>query len=375
MPEYGMLPIPDKLLREGVRDMVRISDARMSGTSYGTCVLHIAPESFVGGPLALVENGDLISLDVGQRRLQLEVGEAELLRRKLAWTPPPRIFERGYGALYSEHIGQADQGCDFDFLAREGRRRGTGRRLMRQLGPRHHRSVREARDLSPGFARTSWPRRRALWTSSGHRRRREGEPVEIFEGSVTDPEVLDAACRGADAVVHLGGFAGDAPWPDLSEVNVGGTLQVLEAARRHDLRRVVVASSNHAVGFHTRGAQPLADDVAPMPDSLYGASKAAGEALCQFYAVNFAMDVICLRIGSCFDAPLSHRMLSTWLSPADFVRLTKASLSGSMPGLPARLGRVREQPPLVVHGGWRRHRLSTGGQRREIRRDVPRAPA
>ena len=120
MPEYGMLPIPDKLLREGVRDMVRISDARMSGTSYGTCVLHIAPESFVGGPLALVENNDLISLDVVQRRLQLEVGEAELRRRKLAWTPPPRIFERGYGALYSEHIGQADQGCDFDFLAREG---------------------------------------------------------------------------------------------------------------------------------------------------------------------------------------------------------------------------------------------------------------
>ena len=120
MPEYGMLPIPDKLLREGVRDMVRISDARMSGTSYGTCVLHIAPESFVGGPLALVENGDLVSLDVGQRRLQLEVGEADLVRRKLAWTPPPRIFERGYGALYSEHIGQADQGCDFDFLAREG---------------------------------------------------------------------------------------------------------------------------------------------------------------------------------------------------------------------------------------------------------------
>jgi len=160
----------------------------------------------------------------------------------------------------------------------------------------------------------------------------EGEPVEIFEGSVTDPGVLDAACRGADAVVHLGGFAGDAPWPDLSRVNVGGTLQVLEAARRHDLRRVVVASSNHAVGFHTRGAEPLADDVAPMPDSLYGASKAAGEALCQFYAVNFAMDVVCLRIGSCFDAPLSQRMLSTWLSPADFVRLTKASLSGSSRG-------------------------------------------
>ncbi|MGA2802914.1 MAG: L-arabinonate dehydratase [Acidimicrobiales bacterium] len=120
MPEYGMLPIPDKLLREGVRDMVRISDARMSGTSYGTCVLHVAPESFVGGPLALVRNGDLITLDVAKRLLQLEVTDDELRRRSQAWTPPPKIFDRGYGALYSEHIGQADQGCDFDFLARKG---------------------------------------------------------------------------------------------------------------------------------------------------------------------------------------------------------------------------------------------------------------
>ena len=120
MPEYGMLPIPDKLLREGVRDMVRISDARMSGTSYGTCVLHVAPESFVGGPLALVQDGDLITLDVAERRLHLEVTDDELRVRKQAWTPPEKIFERGYGALYSEHIGQADQGCDFDFLARSG---------------------------------------------------------------------------------------------------------------------------------------------------------------------------------------------------------------------------------------------------------------
>ncbi len=120
MPEYGMLPIPDKLLREGVRDMVRISDARMSGTSYGTCVLHVAPESFVGGPLALVQDGDLITLDVPERRLHLEVTDDELRRRKLAWKPPPKIFERGYGSLYAEHIGQADQGCDFDFLARSG---------------------------------------------------------------------------------------------------------------------------------------------------------------------------------------------------------------------------------------------------------------
>ena len=120
MPEYGQLPIPDKLLRQGVRDMVRVSDARMSGTSYGTCVLHVAPESFVGGPLALVHEGDLITLDVAGRRLHLEVDEEELARRARAWTPPPKLFERGYGSLYIEHVGQADQGCDFDFLARSG---------------------------------------------------------------------------------------------------------------------------------------------------------------------------------------------------------------------------------------------------------------
>ncbi len=100
--------------------MVRISDARMSGTSYGACVLHVAPESFVGGPLALVADGDLITLDVAERRLNLEIPEAELRQRKEAWTPPPRIFDRGYGELYSEHVGQADRGCDFDFLAHAG---------------------------------------------------------------------------------------------------------------------------------------------------------------------------------------------------------------------------------------------------------------
>jgi dihydroxy-acid dehydratase len=100
--------------------MVRISDARMSGTSYGACVLHVAPESFVGGPLALVRDGDLITLDVPGRVLRLEVGDAELRRRRERWTPPAPHFERGYGALYAEHITQADQGCDFDFLARKG---------------------------------------------------------------------------------------------------------------------------------------------------------------------------------------------------------------------------------------------------------------
>ncbi|MGR3933600.1 L-arabinonate dehydratase [Streptomyces sp. BRA346] len=120
MPEYGMLPIPDHLLKKGVRDMVRISDARMSGTSYGACALHIAPESYVGGPLALVRDGDLITLDVAARVLRLEVDDAELERRRADWTAPPPRYERGYGALYQEQMTQADTGCDFRFLAREG---------------------------------------------------------------------------------------------------------------------------------------------------------------------------------------------------------------------------------------------------------------
>jgi dihydroxy-acid dehydratase len=116
MPEWGMLPVPKKLLKQGVRDMVRISDARMSGTSYGTCVLHVSPESYVGGPLALVQDGDPIELNVDKRELNLKVDESELSRRRSAWRPAPRKFERGYGALFSGHIKQADEGCDFDFL-------------------------------------------------------------------------------------------------------------------------------------------------------------------------------------------------------------------------------------------------------------------
>jgi dihydroxy-acid dehydratase len=121
MPEYGMLPIPDHLLKQGVRDMVRISDARMSGTSYGACVLHVAPESHIGGPLALVRTGDTITLDVGARSLQLNVDDEELERRRAEWTAPPERYERGYGALYNEQITQADTGCDFAFLARPGK--------------------------------------------------------------------------------------------------------------------------------------------------------------------------------------------------------------------------------------------------------------
>lgn len=118
MPEWGQLPIPKKLLARGVRDMVRISDARMSGTSYGACVLHVAPESFVGGPLALVQDGDLIELDVPARRLTLHVDDAELARRRAAWRPPAPRYQRGYGALYVKHMTQANEGCDFDFLER-----------------------------------------------------------------------------------------------------------------------------------------------------------------------------------------------------------------------------------------------------------------
>jgi dihydroxy-acid dehydratase len=116
MPEWGMIPIPTKLVKQGVRDMVRISDARMSGTSYGACILHVAPESYVGGPLALVQTGDRISLDVAARTLTLDVPEAELALRRAALPKPALRYERGYGWMFSRHIKQANDGCDFDFL-------------------------------------------------------------------------------------------------------------------------------------------------------------------------------------------------------------------------------------------------------------------
>jgi dihydroxy-acid dehydratase len=120
MPEWGMLPIPKKLLKAGVRDMLRLSDARMSGTSYGACILHVAPESFVGGPLAFVRTGDEIEVDAEARRIHLHVSDEELARRRAAWTPPAPHYPRGYGAMYAAHIGQADEGCDFDFLLAGG---------------------------------------------------------------------------------------------------------------------------------------------------------------------------------------------------------------------------------------------------------------
>jgi dihydroxy-acid dehydratase len=116
MPEWGQLPIPKKLLEQGVRDMVRISDARMSGTSYGTCVLHVAPEAHIGGPLGLVEEGDLITLDLSGRVLNLDVDDAELARRRKNWAPHRTTPERGYVAMYAQHVTQANRGCDFDYL-------------------------------------------------------------------------------------------------------------------------------------------------------------------------------------------------------------------------------------------------------------------
>jgi dihydroxy-acid dehydratase len=116
MPEWGMLPIPKKLVKQGVRDMVRLSDARMSGTSYGACILHVSPEAYVGGPLALVQNGDMISLDVAARTINLDIPAEELERRRAAWVKPEPRYERGYGWMFTRHIKQANEGCDFDFL-------------------------------------------------------------------------------------------------------------------------------------------------------------------------------------------------------------------------------------------------------------------
>ncbi len=116
MPEWGMLPIPKKLLQQGVRDMVRISDARMSGTSYGACILHVTPEAHIGGPLALVETGDMVTIDVAAGSINMQVSDADLATRQLNWKQPEPIYERGYGWVYANHVMQANHGCDFDFL-------------------------------------------------------------------------------------------------------------------------------------------------------------------------------------------------------------------------------------------------------------------
>jgi dihydroxy-acid dehydratase len=116
MPEWGMLPIPKKILKKGIRDMLRLTDARMSGTSYGACVLHVSPESYVGGPLALIQNDDIISVDVARRLIEVKVSDEEMASRQAAWTPPPAKYPRSYTKMYIEHVTQANDGCDFDYL-------------------------------------------------------------------------------------------------------------------------------------------------------------------------------------------------------------------------------------------------------------------
>ncbi|MTD57537.1 NAD-dependent epimerase/dehydratase family protein [Amycolatopsis pithecellobii] len=154
---------------------------------------------------------------------------------------------------------------------------------------------------------------------------------EVMTGSVTDPEVMAVACHDVDAVIHLGGHSRENSWADTVEVNITGTQTVLEAARRAGVRRVILASSNHAVGFR-EVTEELPADSTPRPDTFYGVSKAAMEALGSLYHSRFGMDVICIRIGSCFERPPGVRGLSTWLSPDDAGRLFKACLTFASPG-------------------------------------------
>ncbi|MDT8915331.1 NAD(P)-dependent oxidoreductase [Amycolatopsis sp. PS_44_ISF1] len=165
----------------------------------------------------------------------------------------------------------------------------------------------------------------------------DGEAVEIVTGSVTDPDVMTGACTGADALIHLGGHSRENSWAATLEVNVDGTHTVLEAARQAGVRRVVLASSNHAVGFRRTadaGEDGLPADSSPRPDTYYGVSKAVIESLGSLYHSRFGMDVIVVRIGSCFETPLQlgPRGLATWLSPDDGARLFEACLSAPSPG-------------------------------------------
>ena len=162
---------------------------------------------------------------------------------------------------------------------------------------------------------------------------RAGEDVEVRTGSVTDAAAIRDACVGVGAVVHLGGVSTEGPWNSILEVNIDGTRTVLEAARLAGVPRVVLASSNHAVGFRTRDeGVPLPADVPTRPDTYYGVSKAAMEALGSLYHDRFGMDVICLRIGTMDDRPNDARALATWLSPDDGTRLVEACLDAPSPG-------------------------------------------
>jgi uronate dehydrogenase len=174
-----------------------------------------------------------------------------------------------------------------------------------------------------------------------------GPGEESITASVTDLDAVTAACQGADAVIHLGGLATEASWESTLEVNINGTYVVFESARLAGVPRVIYASSNHAVGFTPRSQFPVADYKFPAPDTYYGVSKVAGEGLAGLYYHRFGIDAICVRILSCFERPLTTRMLSTWMSPDDAGRLFEACLTVPDPGF-----RVIFGVSANTRGGW-----------------------
>jgi hypothetical protein len=174
-----------------------------------------------------------------------------------------------------------------------------------------------------------------------------GAGEEAVTASVTDLAAMTAACEGADSVIHLGGISAEAEWERIREANINGTYTVLEAARRAGAGRVIIASSNHAVGFAPLDDIPVPDYAFPAPDTFYGVSKAAGEALGALYSRRHGLDVICVRILSCFERPRDVRMLSTWLSPDDAGRLFEACLTVPSPGY-----RVIFGVSANTRGGW-----------------------
>jgi nucleoside-diphosphate-sugar epimerase len=159
-----------------------------------------------------------------------------------------------------------------------------------------------------------------------------GDGAELVRGSVTDLDAMTSACADVDAVLHLGGLATEHAWDDILPVNIDGTYKVFEAARRAGVPRVVFASTNHTVGFHPNDGAEAPDYLFPRPDTFYGVSKAAGEALGSLYHDRYGLDVVCLRIGGCFAKPLDTRMLETWLSPRDGAALVEAALATPSPG-------------------------------------------
>jgi hypothetical protein len=174
-----------------------------------------------------------------------------------------------------------------------------------------------------------------------------GRGEEVIQASITDMEALMRACAGVDAVIHLGGLSGEAPWERIDEVNIHGTYVVFEAARRAGVSRVVFASSNHAVGFTPASDFPVPDYAFPAPDTYYGVSKAAGEALAALYHHRYRMDMMCLRILTCAERPQNVRALSTWLSPDDAGRLFEACLVAEKPGF-----RIAYGVSNNTRGGW-----------------------